>query len=205
MSLSPKTLILGKAAFSQTGMEQAVSITKALEVLQKSGVGGYAYGTPRKPEGKRKLTNRQVMEFLKMGGRDITLSEKDVHQAAEIFVKKETDFLRRLSGKKGKTKIVSTDRARLQGAVSAMKAALIWGVNLLSRRIKQQRTNDGDKADPVSEEYAQRRKAKRGVNEDVVFVNTGQLANAIFDGRTKITTKRTGGGILSGVKSKLGI
>lgn len=168
---------------------------RIMELIMASTEMGAAWvSNPRND----KVTNREVIKHLAEGNRnaketikrDIRPNQEDIKKAAEIFVDQIAKKMR-IAGKNDSAgNPVSREKAAKQGAVSAMRKSMKHTAKVMYNRVKRMKTNDGSKAHPVGQKYAQQRNRKYGVANSVVFVASSQLANALQKGKIEINFKR---------------
>ncbi len=184
------------------GLRGATAITQMVEQLVASRADGYVQDTTRKGG---KVTNGELLGYLADGGRDITPNPADQKKFAETFRDEFAQKMtleartyntkdRQVKGKliKGKSGVVSTERATKQGTVSGLRKALKLWAKMMKTRIKKQVDNTGGALKPLKlneqgySAYARKRKKEYGVNVKTLLVASRQLAEAIHKGKIKI-------------------
>ena len=178
------------------GLNGAVALTQMIEQLAKYKIDGYVVDTNRAGS---KVTNREILEYQAIQGRNIMPNDKDTEKIAQIFTdeyaKKMKLEARRYNAKDrttGKVKPgqVSTEKAAKQGVASGMRKSLKHWSKIMLKRIKSQTDNAGSSLKPIGEKYAKQRFKKYGVNLTYKLVASGRLLQSIQDGKIQINIKK---------------
>jgi hypothetical protein len=196
---------------SAQGLTGAQLITRELAVFAGSNIDAWLEApSSRKPNRGEKSApsflelidylagedgrgNRDI--FGERKERDIRPRDQEAQKAAEIF----TDELIKQLRRAGETVDVGTKAAPQQVTLTAqkqarrgmdkgMKDALKFIQQFMVDNVKGMKTNTGAPADKVSDRYAGRRNTLYGVSESVVYVASGQLAEALMNAKPIVKT-----------------
>jgi hypothetical protein len=174
---------MAKAPFEAQGLAGAAAVTRMLGMLTA------AKGHGQLDVGERtdtKHSNAEIMDFLAEGGRDIrpSTNKPEIQKSAEAFT---NEYVRQMNLAKNTVKAseVAAKKAFRVGMLTGLKKAMQEHVRGLKERLKTGRDNYGARK-PVTEEYAKARKSKYGWAEDVIFIATKQLGEAILHGKIKV-------------------
>jgi hypothetical protein len=134
-------------------------------------------------------THQEVIEYLEEGGRSLYPSESDQKEAAKTIRDEIAKRLER-TGKTVKTqeqvRAIKKKKA-LEGAVSGLLKSTKKVARQMSKRMESGQTTTG-KARQVESDYASQRARDWGVTDSqaLIYVASGQLANAIASGKVKV-------------------
>jgi hypothetical protein len=142
---------------------------------------------------KKAPSFEQLLGYLAEDGRDIRPNDEDVKKMGEIIVEHIGKHLRRVGRtvddpRTGKKIRIRKEKQSLAGFVGGTRAAMMFARKRMLQRIKTGSTNRG-KAATVTPNYARQRLRDYGVNESVVYVASGQLANAMSGAQVKVNIK----------------
>jgi hypothetical protein len=187
------------------GLAGAEAMVKELAFLTSANIGAdFLADQPRTPNvgSKKAPTHEQVLGYLDEGGRSLYPSEADSVKAGEIIrdniakqLKKvgqttsDAKFKGRDTSKPVRVRVKTSAEQALAGAASGLKKGAKYLAKKMTERIKAGSTTSGAKASEVTKSYARQRKSNYSVNEAVVYIASGQLANAIASGKVKIYLK----------------
>ena len=188
---------MAKKGMSSTGLDGAKDMLKELEILTGTNSGcAFLADSPRSATfgGKKIPTHSEVIEYLALQGRDIRANQEDVNKIGKLILKDVARHLK-LTGRrrKGKDGTRPPDRTEPEKALRGLAAGLrkggqALGIKMLDR-VEGQRTNTGGTAGEVGDKYARRRNRWYGTSESSVYVASGQLANALTNGKVKVFLK----------------
>lgn len=179
--------------FHAVGMENAAEMMALLGNLGGTVRGCRWMAHTRRGE-KRVSNNRQVVDWLADGERDIRPTEKDATDAAKKFVASVYRYMQIVSKSKkrilkagpeldaavAKAQAAGKLKANNASAKAYRAAAMVIKQRMLDR-VESGKVNTGSDADKVTKTYAKRRAKKYGIPDDVVFKATGQLVENLAD------------------------
>lgn len=135
-------------------------------------------------------THSEVLKHLADGGRSLYPNEKESIKAGKIIRDRIAKHLKKtgkvVTNKQGVTRVLTKDKQAMAGASSGLRSATKYIAKMMSQRMERQGTTSGGSADEVSIPYAIWREDNYNVNESVVYVASGQLANALASGKVKV-------------------
>ena len=201
-----------KTGLNVQGLDGARAITGLLGAITATKAGADWVGGLRESEDGSGpiMSNARVLKYLADGGRDIRATpgtsegDKDQQDAAEALsgeIVKQLNLVGKTftNTRTNKTRVLTDERQLRAGLSDGLKKAAKLIARRMYDRLKARRTNDGGQAKEVTEAYARQRKSKHGVAENVVFIATRQLAEALQKGKVKIRIDT--GGIGRALKS----
>ena len=173
------------------------SMTSAIAYMARLGAkprGVSMLGRTRNENGN--INNSDVIQYLKDGGRDTTLTKEDSNILGGIVSRTFMERLRILTASfnKGFDTPKGLTAAKAQGmkvanaaASSALMAAGRRAKEIILERLENSQTNDGNQSE-VTIPYAQARASKYGVPNDtsLVFKASGQLIDNVSSGFLKL-------------------
>lgn len=175
-----------------TGLNGATAIAQELEILTRTKSGcAWVADSPREPTfgAKTAPSNADVVEYLRLGGRDITPNESDVNHTGQII----RDRVAAHMAKTGKTTpngpvkpAPPPEKRALAGLASGLRKGAKYNADRMTRLCEAGSTNSGAPAERVTTAYGQRRLSKYGVNPQSVYFASGQLLNDLIRGKVKI-------------------
>lgn len=186
------------------GLAGATAMVKELEFLTSANIGAdfiadqaRSQTVQSRDKGTMKKgsvpTHEQVLEYLAEQGRSLYPNDKDSIEAGRMVRDSISEHLKRtgqtVTNKKGVSRVLTADRQAMAGASSGLMKGAKYIAKTMTARIKSQSTTDGGKAEPVTESYANWRHSNYDVAQSVVYVASGQLANAIASGKVKVFMK----------------
>ncbi len=181
------------------GMAGAQAILRELAAILDVDISGqYLADSPRHPTFKASKvpTHAEVLDHLAKGNnksnnrkrRSLYSTEEDNNKAAIIVRDDIARHLQRTGRTTPDGKPVTTDKKQaLAGGVAGVKKATEYLAAQMLKRLEAGSTTSGASAEKVTEQYAKSRNKEYGVNESVVYVASGQLANALASGKIKIS------------------
>jgi hypothetical protein len=178
-------------AASVKGLNDAMTVAEMLNILDRANSGAEWTAAPR--INPKDPSNEQIIEYLAKGGRDIRANYKDMTEAAELFADEIVRHMNRVNHVTKAGVKITADKQAKAGIVGGMRKAMKSIAKAMSGRVKAQKTSSGTQAPNVTEKYAKARKKKWGVNENVVYIATRQLATALLKGTIKIYYKNKKG------------
>lgn len=179
-----------------TGMNGAQAMTMELEVLTGTNSGAsWLADENRTPTfgAKTAPTHSDVIDYLAIGGRDISPNKEDANKSGQIITDKVAEHLKKTGRitKDGQQKPTPPPEKRAKAGLAAgLRDGARYNAAQMTGRIEGGKTNSGGKAKQVSQEdggaYARRRKKEYNVAESVVYVASTQLADALIKGKVKV-------------------
>jgi len=182
------------------GLAGAEAMIKELEWLTNANIGAdyvadqARYAKPDKNGNtpKNVPTHTEVMEFLALGGRSLYPSEEDSKQGSKLVRDAIAKHLKRtgevVKDRKGVERVLSKERQAKAGANEGLLKCGKYLGKKMAERMKAKSTTSGAPAEQVGKDYARQRSNDWQVanSRALVYVASGQLANAVASGKVKV-------------------
>lgn len=187
------------------GLEGAVAMVKELEFLVGANIRADFIAdqkriNPPKQNGRKQdqgtpPTHAEVIDYLARGGRSLYPSVQDSNDAGKIIRDNIAKHLKRtgqtVTNKQGVKRVLTKDKQAMAGASAGLKKGAKYLASQMTKRIENQSTTTGGRADEVGEQYAEQRHLDYGVanSQALVYIASGQLVRALISGKVKVFMK----------------